>query len=90
MRIFVVTALAISIASCAQIPAPSADQPSGPIFAENPNAQERAKQATYQFLIRNNVDPETATAALLNPTIMDTVMKEISARQHSAPQRSSL
>ncbi len=87
MRILAIAALAISIASCAQDPATSADQSITPIFAEQPNAQESAKKATYEFLIRNNIDPETATAAMMNKEIMDAVMKEIVARRKSVPQQ---
>ena len=88
MRIFALLVLTISIAACAQATASLDDQSSGPVFAEESNAQERAKKATYEFLIRNGIDPETATAAMMNKEIMDAVMKQIRGRGRSAPQQS--
>ncbi len=89
MRIFAIAALAIPIAACAQGTASLDDQSIGPVFAEQANAQERAKKATYEFLIRNDVDPETATAAMMNKEIMDAVMRKIRARGKSLPQQST-
>ncbi len=89
MRIFAIAALAILLAACAQGTASIDDQSISPVFAEQPNAQERAKKATYEFLIRNDVDPETATAAMMNKEIMDAVMRKISARGKSVPQQST-
>lgn len=89
MRIFAIAALAIPLAACAQGTVSLDDQSNSPVFAEQPNAQERAKKATYEFLIRNDVDPETATAAMMNKEIMDAVMRKIRARGTSVPQQST-
>ena len=89
MRIFIIAALAIPIAACAQGTASLGGQSIGPVFAEHANAQERAKKATYEFLIRNDIDSETATAAMMNKEIMDAVMKQIRARGKSLPQQST-
>jgi hypothetical protein len=40
----------------------------------------RARNQTYYFLVRNGVDPQTAEAAVLNPTIMRMVLAEIATR----------
>ncbi len=89
MRIFAIAALAIPLAACTQGIASLDDQSNSPVFAEQPNAQERAKKATYEFLIRNDVDTETATAAMMNKEIMDAVMRKIRARGTSVPQQST-
>ncbi len=89
MRIFAIAALVIPLAGCAQGTASLDEQSIGPVFAEQANAQERAKKATYEFLIRNDVDPETATAAMMNKEIMDAVMRKIRARGKSLPQQST-
>lgn len=89
MRIFAIAALAIPLAACAQGTASIGDLSNSPVFAEQPNAQERAKKATYEFLIRNDVDTETATAAMMNKEIMDAVMRKIRARGTSVPQQST-
>jgi len=89
MRMLAIAALAISIAACAQDATLLEDQSISPVFAEQPNPQERAKRATYEFLIRNDIDPETATAALMNKEIMDAVMKQIVSRRKSVSQQST-
>ena len=89
MRIFAIAALVIPLAACAQGTASLDDQSIGPVFAEQANVQERAKKATYEFLIRNDVDTETATAAMMNKEIMDAVMRKIRARGKSVPQQST-
>lgn len=89
MRIFAIAALAIPLAACAQGTVSLDDQSISPVFAEQANAQERAKKATYEFLIRNDVDTETATAAMMNKEIMDAVMRKIRARGKSVPQQST-
>lgn len=89
MRIFALAVLVISIAACAQGPASVDNETTGPVFGEQANAQERAKKATYEFLIRNDIDPETATAAMMNREIMDAVMKQIRMRGKSVPQLSA-
>jgi hypothetical protein len=89
MRIFAIAALAIPIAACAQGTASLDDQSITPVFSEQANAQERAKKATYEFLIRNDIDPETATAAMMNKEIMDAVMRKIRTRGKSVPQQST-
>ena len=83
MRFFALAALTILIAACAQGTASLDDQSTGPVFAEEANVQERAKKATYDFLIRNDIDPETATAAMMNKEIMDAVMRQIRTRGKS-------
>lgn len=65
------------------------DETAGPVFGDQANVQERAKKATYEFLIRNDIDPETATAAMMNREIMNAVMKQIRMRGKSAPQESA-
>jgi len=89
MRIFALLVLTISIAACAQDTASLDDQSNGPVFSAESNAQERAKKATYEFLIRNGIDPDTATAAMMNREIMDAVMKQIRGRGKSVPQQSA-
>jgi hypothetical protein len=89
MRIFAIAALAIPLAACAQGTTSIDDLSNSPVFAEQANAQERAKKAMYEFLIRNDVDTETATAAMMNKEIMDAVMRKIRARGTSVPQQST-
>ncbi|MFA9443506.1 MAG: hypothetical protein ACERIG_07905, partial [Hyphomicrobium sp.] len=89
MRIFAIAALAIPLAACAQGTVSLDDQSISPVFAEQPNPQERAKKAMYEFLIRNDVDTETATAAMMNKEIMDAVMRKIRAHGKSVPQQST-
>jgi hypothetical protein len=89
MRRLAIPAVTMLLAACAQDAASLDDQSMSPVFSAQSNAQERAKKATYEFLIRNNVDPETATAAMMNKEIMDAVMRDIRSRGNSAPQKST-
>jgi hypothetical protein len=97
MRAFAMVGLAVALSSCAQAPPP--DQPFAPTAAERlkvagdamqgmptPNIEEqaRAKNLTYQYLVRNGIDQETAKAPVLNPAIMQVVMAQIARRQLAA------
>jgi len=43
----------------------------------------RARNATYKYLVSNGITPEAAEAAVLNPQVLDAVMREIAERKRS-------